>query len=88
MDDVKIGDTIRKGNKFYRVHDFAKHNDVVCNEIVYHPKKEYLIIVQDYTYININDIGFNKPYKVITENVKEELEVVKRKYKLLKLLDV
>jgi hypothetical protein len=84
--DIIEGDILRKGTKFFRVKDFAKQSyDVVCNEILYNPKQERLVIAQDLTYINRSGIG--KEYILVEENKKQALEVIKRKYKLMKLDD-
>ena len=77
------GDILRKSNKFFRVSDFAKQSrDIVCNEILYNPKKDRLVLSHEYTYISWNDIG---NYVVVKEDKKQVLEIVKRKYKLMKL---
>ena len=83
--NLKIGDILRKGGKFYRLHDFAyKSRDIVCNQILYNPKKDDLVISHDYIWINIYDIG--KIYELVNDkDAKQLLEIVKRKYKLKKL---
>lgn len=80
--ELKSGDILRKGSKFYRVHDFARRSkDVVCNQVLYNPKKKSLVIAQDYTWISLDDIG--NVYSVVEEQNKiQELEIIKRKYKL------
>lgn len=83
---LREGDILKKGSKFYRVYDFArKSNDVVCNQILYNPNKESLVISQYLTWISLDDIDKHVYEKVPTEKSKQLLEIVKRKYKLLKI---
>ena len=83
---MKKGDILRKGSKFYRIYDFSTgKKDIVCNRIIYNFKKEFLTISHDYTFIDINDV-YNNVYEIIKpEDSKSQLEIIKRKYKLLKL---
>lgn len=78
-----IGDILKRNNKFYRIYDFASNNDVVCNRILYNPKLNNLVLSHDYTYIDIDEIG--KSHIFLKEEEYKLLEIIKRKYKLLKL---
>lgn len=87
--NLEPGNILRKGSKFYRVHDFTrKSNDVVCNQVLYNPKQERLVIAHEFIYIDLDDVEKNIYEKVPTEDAKQLLEIVKRKYKLLKLKDI
>ena len=82
--NLESGDILRKGSKFYRVYDFAKKSrDVVCNQILYNPKREELVLAHDFVYIAFNDIG--KGYDIVNDDIKQRLEILKRKYKLDKI---
>ena len=84
--NLKEGDILRKGSKFYRVLNFTKKtNDVVCNQVLYNPKKETLVIAHDVVYVDLDDVEKKIYEKVPTKDAKQLLEIVKRKYKLLKL---
>ena len=87
--NLKSGDILRKGSKFYRVNDFARRSkDVVCNQILYKPKTDQLVIAGDLTWISLDDIDKKIYNKVPIDDAKQLPEIVKRKYKLLKLKDI
>lgn len=87
--EIRPGDILKRNNQFYRVADFARRTrDAVVNRVLYNPKLNNLVIAHEYIYIPLDDIGQGKPYEYIDMDSPEVmglLEMVKRKWKLLKL---
>lgn len=78
------GDILQKGLYFYRIYNVGR--DIVANRVLYNTKTERLQIAHSYTYMELNEIGDNKIYKLLKpEDRMSLLELVKRKYKLEKL---
>lgn len=78
------GDILQKGLHFYRVCNVGR--DIVTNRVLYNPKTDNLQIAHSYTYMEKNEIGDDKEYKLLKpEDRMSLLELVKRKYKLEKL---
>lgn len=88
-EEIKQGDILKRNNHFYRVGDFAKRSaDVVVNRVLYNPKMNNLVIAHEHIFIPLSDVGKGKPYEFISSDdpeVMNLLEMVKRKWKLLKL---
>lgn len=72
------GDILQKGLHFYRVCNVGR--DIVANRVLYNPKTEKLQIAHSYTYIETNQIGDNKEYKLLKPDERMPLlELVKKK---------
>lgn len=87
--EIKPGDILKRNNQFFRVEDFARRTrDVVVNRVLYNPKLNNLVIAHEHIFIALDDIGSGKSYEYISKESPEVmnlLELVKRKWKLLKL---
>jgi hypothetical protein len=79
------GDILQKGKNLYRVYNVGK--DIVLNKVFYNPSTNKLQIYHGYEYAEWNEIG--ETYILLDPDVRlRKLEVLKRKYKLLRLEEV
>lgn len=84
---VEPGDYLQNGLHFYRVYDVGK--DVVMNQILYHPKKETLMMSHVYSFAEWEEVGTKYTiYKGSDPELIKKLEWIKRKYKLEKLNNI
>lgn len=85
--NISEGDYLQHGLKFYRVYSVGK--DIVMNQILYHTIKNRLQMSHVYSFAEWHEIGTIYTYFAGNDpELLKKLEMIKRKYKLLKLNNI